>query len=44
LGDEPVVIELISGNATIEIATRPEQRNLATGPFTTPVPAGMSAP
>jgi hypothetical protein len=35
LGDKPVVIELRSGNAAVEIAVRPEHRKLAIGPFTT---------
>jgi len=35
LGDEPIIVQLVAGDATIEIAARTEQRNLATGPFTT---------
>ncbi|TDD64941.1 hypothetical protein E1262_26660 [Jiangella aurantiaca] len=37
LGDTPIVIELVSGAAVIEVATRPGDRTLATGPMTTPV-------
>lgn len=35
LGDSPVVIELASGDATIEVAAKAEHRALVTGPFTT---------
>jgi Protein of unknown function (DUF2550) len=36
LGDAPGIIGLITSAATIEIAARPEDRDLALGPFTTP--------
>jgi hypothetical protein len=36
LGDDPVVIELESDGAKIEVAARAEHRALATGPLTTP--------
>jgi hypothetical protein len=37
LGDKPIVIELVSDGAKIEVAARSEDRTLATGPLTTPV-------
>jgi hypothetical protein len=36
LGDKPVVIELASGGARIEVAARAEHRALVTGPLTAP--------
>jgi Protein of unknown function (DUF2550) len=44
LGDKPAVIELMSGEATVEIAVRPEHRSLAVGPFTTPSTASVNTP
>jgi len=35
LGDKPIIVQLAAGAATIEIAARTEQRDLATGPFAT---------
>jgi hypothetical protein len=37
LGDKPIVVELISEGAKVEVAARPENCTLATGPFTAPV-------
>ena len=37
LGDNPIVIELVSDGAEIEVAAKPEDRTLATGTLTTPV-------
>jgi hypothetical protein len=34
LGDQPVVIELASGGATVEVVSRAEDRDLVTGPMT----------
>jgi len=34
LGDGPVIIELMCGDATIAVGTKPEHRALAMGPFT----------
>jgi hypothetical protein len=36
LGDSPVVVDLTTGGATIEIATKEEDRALAVGPLTRP--------
>lgn len=33
LGDHPIVIELVSNGAKIEVAAKPENRTLATGPW-----------
>jgi hypothetical protein len=40
LGDKPVVIEFASGQASIEIAVKPEHRALMTGPPTSAIRAG----
>ena len=37
LGDTPIIVEFVSGAATIEIAARPEDGTLAKGPLATPV-------
>jgi hypothetical protein len=34
LGDEPYVVAVSSGGATMQIAAKPENRDLAVGPFT----------
>lgn len=36
MGDKPVVVEFTSDVAKIEVAAKPEDRALASGPFTTP--------
>jgi hypothetical protein len=44
LGDKPVVIELTTADATVEVAVRREHLALAIGSFTAPSPASAGAP
>jgi hypothetical protein len=44
LGDDPIVIQFVVGDATIEIAARPAQRAQVTGPFAVGSTTGPPTP
>jgi hypothetical protein len=45
LGDKPIVVEFTSEGAKIEVAAKPENRALVSGPFSTPAPvSGATSP